>query len=192
MLSKIQNSLKITGADKIARRYFVINSFDGVLTVIGILTGIYASGQAGNPSIIIATVLGATVAIAISGISGVYISEKAEHEEYLKTLENAMLTKLRKTNFGKAAKRVPIIIAMIDSLSSAGAAALTLLPAFLALLGVFPQKYTIHAMFALSAMLLFLLGAFLGSLNKQNIILAGLKTIAAGFATAIIIHLIVG
>jgi len=38
---KILDTLKLSGAEKIARRYFVVNSFDGILTSIGIIMGIY-------------------------------------------------------------------------------------------------------------------------------------------------------
>jgi hypothetical protein len=35
--------LKITGSQVIARRYFIVNGFDGALTMLGLLVGFYVS-----------------------------------------------------------------------------------------------------------------------------------------------------
>ena len=51
---------KILALDTIARRYLVMNSFDGVLTIIGILIGAYSVGI-NDSRIIIAAGLGAGI-----------------------------------------------------------------------------------------------------------------------------------
>ncbi|GAJ22166.1 unnamed protein product, partial [marine sediment metagenome] len=40
-LEEIENYNKIVGIAEIARRYFAMNAFDGVLTTIGVLAGNY-------------------------------------------------------------------------------------------------------------------------------------------------------
>jgi len=83
-LLKVLKELK---NEEIARRYFVMNSFDGALTILGIIIAVYLSGQ-NNPGVIITSSLGASIAMAVSGIWGAYSIEKAERQRVLKELEN--------------------------------------------------------------------------------------------------------
>ncbi len=43
-LEEIKNYNQIAGIAEIARRYFAMNAFDGVLTTIGVLAGNYLAG----------------------------------------------------------------------------------------------------------------------------------------------------
>src|SRR3989344_2464096 len=43
-LSREYDYLKKAGVTRLARRYFVMNSFDGVLTTVGLLSGAYVGG----------------------------------------------------------------------------------------------------------------------------------------------------
>ncbi len=47
---------------KIARRYFVMNAFDGALTMLGILVGAYLSGNA-STTLVITAGIGASIAM---------------------------------------------------------------------------------------------------------------------------------
>ncbi len=95
MLKKLKTYNEITGFAQIARRYFVNNFYDGMLTILGILLGffIFLLHKPNEPilsSYVILTGLGTSISMLISGISGSYLSEKAEQKKGRKELERAM------------------------------------------------------------------------------------------------------
>ena len=69
--------LHITGTHGIVRRYFVVNGFDGALTMLGLIMGFLVSGPA-SLGVIISACLGAAIALGVSGVSSAYVSEVAE------------------------------------------------------------------------------------------------------------------
>ncbi|MBI4438839.1 hypothetical protein HY640_02820 [Candidatus Woesearchaeota archaeon] len=184
MLSTINAKLKvlkdynrIAKIDRIARRYFVMNAFDGVLAIMGILIGSYIVGS--HPKVVISTSIGAGIAMGVSGIWGAYLTERAERQREIRELERATLSKLSETKIGRAATAAVFIIAIIDGLAPFLSALIILLP-FL-LLSPFltvKQMYIYSAAIAFST--LFLLGAFLGRISKESMIKTGLIMILAG------------
>ncbi|MFX1273922.1 MAG: hypothetical protein ACFFAT_02660 [Promethearchaeota archaeon] len=99
-MSKIRKTIKtyneITNFSKIARRYFINNFYDGALTILGILLGFFVVVlHPANPTIDSALVIlpGISTAISmfISGISGSYLSERAEQKKSQDELNKAMV-----------------------------------------------------------------------------------------------------
>ena len=94
-MGKLKTYNEITGYAKIARRYFVNNFYDGILTVLGILLGFLVIILK-NPShtipsyFIILTGTGTSISMLFSGISGSYLSERAEQKKEQIELEHAM------------------------------------------------------------------------------------------------------
>ena len=78
---------KISNISNIARRVFANNSFDGILTIMGILLGAYYAGI-DSAMVIIKTGLGASIAMGVSGAWGAYYTEKAERKKKIHELEN--------------------------------------------------------------------------------------------------------
>ncbi len=96
MIKKIKTYAKISDFGSIARRYFVNNFYDGMLTVLGILLGffilIFKDGQQTVDShIVILTGLATSISMFMSGLSGSYISEKAEQKRLKADLDKAMV-----------------------------------------------------------------------------------------------------
>ena len=96
MFEKVKVYSKITNLWAIARRYFVNNFYDGMLTVLGILLGFFTvilkEGQFSvNTHLIILTGVGSSISMFISGITGSYLSEKAEQKKIKEELNRAML-----------------------------------------------------------------------------------------------------
>ena len=96
MIEKFRTYAKITDFVSIARRYFVNNFYDGMLTIIGILLGffilIFKDGQQSVDShIVLLTGLATSISMFMSGLSGSYISEKAEQKRLKSELEKAMV-----------------------------------------------------------------------------------------------------
>ena len=96
MFEKARTYSKITNLWAIARRYFVNNFYDGMLTVLGILLGFFIlilkEGQSSVAShLVILTGLGSSISMFFSGITGSYLSERAEQKKLKEELNQAML-----------------------------------------------------------------------------------------------------
>lgn len=96
MLEKIKLYAKITNLWAIGRRYFVNNFYDGMLTVLGILLGFFVLIlKEDQPSIeshlVILTGIGSSISMLISGLTGSYLSEKAEQKKIKEELNRAMV-----------------------------------------------------------------------------------------------------
>jgi len=96
MIEKVRTYAEITEFLSIARRYFVNNFYDGMLTILGILLGffilVFKEGQQSVEShIILLTGLATSISMLMSGLSGSYISEKAEQKRLKSELDKAMV-----------------------------------------------------------------------------------------------------
>ena len=60
--------LRITHSRDIMRRYFVVNGFDGALTMLGLIIGFLLSGSR-DLTIVVNVCLGAAIALGIFGIT---------------------------------------------------------------------------------------------------------------------------
>jgi F0F1-type ATP synthase membrane subunit c/vacuolar-type H+-ATPase subunit K len=105
--------LRITHTSDIVRRYFVVNGFDGALTMLGLIIGFLVSTPA-DLSLIINACLGAAIALGVSGVSSAYVSESAERKRALEKLEEAMISNLQESAHGEAARLAPIFIALVN------------------------------------------------------------------------------
>jgi predicted membrane protein (TIGR00267 family) len=174
----------------IARRYFVMNAFDGVLTIIGVLTGSYVA-HVESASVVITTGLATSIAMGISGLWGAYFTEAAERKRDLDELENHTLTDLSETRIGRASRVAGIIVALVDGLAPFLSALIALLPFFFsASLGDIYISYYLSLGIALLS--LFGLGAFLGMVSRGNFALWGLKMIVAGLLSIALGYLLGG
>lgn len=187
-LQQLREYDDIAEISEIARRYFAMNAFDGVLTIIGVLMGNYTAGV-GSPAIVISTGLSTCMAMGISGLWGAYLTESAERKRSLDILENHTLSDLSGTKIGRASRAAVIIVALVDGLAPFAAALLVLSPFFFStLLGEITTSYYVSLGVALAT--LFALGAFLGRVSKDSLILSGLKMIGAGLVAILLGHLL--
>ena len=186
---KIGEYMLVGRLGAIARRYFVMNAFDGALTMLGILTGAYLTGRQ-DVSLIIHAGFGASIAMAMSGMTGAYMTEKAERKKELQELEDAMLTDLNDSVYGRANRFAPLFTALIDGISPALAAVLILSPFILVDKGVVGFQEAFSTSMAVTVATLFLLGAYLARISRESALSYGLQMVAAGLATATIIFLV--
>jgi predicted membrane protein (TIGR00267 family) len=96
MLEKFRIYAKITNLWPIVRRYFVNNFYDGMLTVLGILLGFFVIIlKEGDPTVsshlVILTGVGTSISMFFSGLTGSYLSEKAEQKKVEEDLKKAMV-----------------------------------------------------------------------------------------------------
>lgn len=186
VFSGLIKDLRLVGSLRIVRRYFVINGFDGVIVTLGILFGFFLA-DVENIKAILAAGIGAAVALCISGISAVYLSEKAEKEKELKEMEKAMVKKLDKTKIGEASRMAPFATALVNGFSPLFFSIIILLPFLLGSLFETSINMLYYASFTLCAFSLFVLGLFIGKTTKENMLVYGIKTVAIGLITAAIL-----
>lgn len=169
---------EISEAGLIARRAFVNNSFDGVLTMTGVIMGSLVVGVE-DPKVVIVTGVSTATAIGISGGWGAYLAESAEREHAIEELQGVTLTDLRNSKIGKASRLGVKIVAAVDGLAPFASALLVVSPFFL--VPLLPDiAYAYYSSIALALLALFGLGIFLGKLSQRNMFLSGMKTVVAG------------
>jgi len=177
-LRELRDYGEVAEIGEIARRYFAMNAFDGILTIIGVLMG-NLSSRIEDARVVIATGLSTSVAMGISGLWGAYLTESAERKRSLEELENHTLTDLSNSRIGRAGRMAVVVVALIDGLSPFLASVIVLLPMiFSAWVGGTIEAYYVSLGVALVS--LFGLGAYLGTISKENLILAGAKMVFAG------------
>ena len=191
LLEQARFLLRITRTQDIMRRYFVVNGFDGALTMLGLIIGFLVSGTTGL-SVIINVCLGAAIALGVSGVSSAYVSEVAERKRALGILEDAMITDLRDSAHGEAARGVPLLIALVNGLAPLAISLLILIPLMAANAGFEFPLSPLYVAVAIALLLIFLLGVFLGSIAGVSWLRSGMRTLLVAIFTAALIYLFAG
>jgi predicted membrane protein (TIGR00267 family) len=188
-LNELKEYSDIASIGEIARRYFAMNAFDGVLTIIGVLMGNYTA-HVRDAGIVIVTGFSTSMAIGISGLWGAYLTESAERKRELDDLESRTLTDLSETKIGRASRAAVVVVALVDGLAPFLAALVVLLPFFFSgLLADIVLSYYVSLGMAL--VVLFALGVFLGKVSKENLVISGLKMIGAGVVSILLSYVLV-
>jgi predicted membrane protein (TIGR00267 family) len=190
LLSQARFLLEISRTHGIIRRYFVVNGFDGALTMLGLIMGFLVSPLV-ELRVVIGSCLGAAIALGVSGVSSAYISEAAERRRELLKLEDAMVSDLRESAHGQAARWVPLFIALVNGSSPLFISLLILLPLWLANAGVPLPIPPLYLAIAIAFLLIFLLGVFLGRISETHWLRSGLQTLLIAILTAALIYLVV-
>lgn len=191
LLSQIKFLLRITRSHDIVRRYFVVNGFDGALTMLGLIIGFIFS-TAIELSVVINACLAAAIALGVSGMSSAYVSEYAERQRALGKLEDAMMSDLHDTAHGEAARGVPLLIALVNGLAPFVISLIILIPLFLANNGFVLPVSPLYIAIVIALLLIFFLGVFLGQVAGISWLRSGIQTLAVAIVTSGLIYLFVG
>lgn len=191
LLQQTKLLLRITSSRGIIRRYFVVNGFDGALTMLGLIIGFLVSSPA-ELSLLINACLGAAIALGVSGVSSAYISESAERKRALGKLEDAMISNLQKSAHGEAARVAPVLVALVNGSAPLIISLLILTPLLLANAGILLPLPPLHAAIIVALLLVFLLGVFLGRIAGVSWLRSGIQTLLVAIVTAALIYLFAG
>ena len=191
LISQVRLLLRITHTHDIVRRYFVVNGFDGALTMLGLIIGFLVSGPV-DTGLIINACLGAAIALGMSGLSSAYISEFAERKLALLKLEEAMGSDLQESVHGEAARWMPLLIALVNGLAPFVISLLILIPLWLSNAGVGLPVPPLYASILVALLLVFLLGVFLGRIAGISWLRSGIQTLLVAMLTATLIYLFTG
>ncbi len=185
-LSTLREYIRLTEAGEILRRYLLINSFDGAMATLGVISGLRMSGSADTWTVLI-TCINSSIAMGISGFAGTFLVEKAERERELTDMERELFMDLDDSILGKASRAVTILSAFVDSLSPLMSSLIILLPYITAPFLGLPMEYCFLSSFVLAVVLLFVLGYYLGKIsNRGKILQYALITTSAGLLVGLI------
>ncbi len=178
---------ELTGVFAISRRYFVIGAFDGALTVLGLILG--ATGYSDSPSLILAAGFATSVALAVSSTFGAFEAESVEQDLAHDEIQSAMLRKVGGDKV--AAHRFAKVVSSLVHGVAPLVAGLLPLASFLLVPSVLTFREAIVAAAGTTLVFLFVLGAYLGTLTKRNVVMAGVRLVTVAMATAAL-SLIIG
>jgi len=194
---QIMRALELTQGVEIARRYLAMNAFDGALTMLGLILGGLITINPALPveaslqfNAILLAAAGTSIAMAISGFSGSYLTESAERDREVDEIGRAMLSDMSDSMYAKATKTTSLVVALVDGASPAIAAFLIIIPLFFVPGGHLTYQMAFYIAIVICLALLFALGLFLGAVSKKNMWSYGAKTLFAGIMTAILMFLI--
>src|SRR5882762_3785368 len=176
---------EITNVGPIIRRYFVIGAFDGALTVLGIIIGASAFGTLEeHKALVLSASFGAAIALAVSSAVGAYEAERVEKKLDIRTIERAMLARLSEEH-REAFQFAAILSAIVHGVAPLIAGLLPIIP----FIFLDARTATVAAV-AITLVILFVLGVYLGNLVRERVLVTGLRFAAAGVGTAVLLWLL--
>jgi predicted membrane protein (TIGR00267 family) len=176
---------RISDVAPITRRYFIMNAFDGALTMLGVVIGAHVSGVL-HPITIISAGLAGSIAMGVSGVSGAYMTEKAERTKKLKGLEKAMLKDMKNGLHSRSHRFAAIFAAVVDGVSPAIAAMLVISPFFMVNFEIISSELAFFSSITITLLVLLLLGVYLAKISDESMIKYGIQMLLVGLITAFI------
>ena len=173
----LQHYHRLSEVGSIIRRYFALNAFDGVLTTLGVLMGALLAGVEESGTIV-TLVLTTAVGMSVSGFYGSYLVERAERGRALRELEGSTLSSLEDTEISAASTYAAVAVATVDGASPFIASALCTIPFFFG--GALDVRMEYYLALGIAFLQMFLLGAFLGYVSRERLVLAGIRFMMAG------------
>jgi len=170
---------------EIIRRYVIINTFDGALTILGIIAASWFAGIT-DPQFLILPSLGAGIAMCVSGVWGAYAAESAELKREIKALEKHLVRSLTNTHIQRENQKIAMIVGAVDGLAPLLATLLIIIPFFFARAQVLSIGVAYGLSLTLTMIVLLLLGAFAGYVARESRIKHALRMLVAGGVLAII------
>ena len=183
-MSSLESLLEGEEVRSISRRYFISNGFDGTLTAIGVVVGAYLSGVSDGITVVMIG-LGAAIGLGTSGVWSVWEIERAEKQADLLRIEEAMLTDLGETELKERQRSARVVNAVASGIGPIIGILLPLGP-FLAHDVLFTLLEATIVAVGIGVTVLFVFGAYLGSISKQNWIVAGIRMGLAGLVVAVL------
>ena len=183
---RIRDTSEITDLASTSRRYFVLGAFDGTLIVLGVVLGAYAAGVASeHMEIILFAGLSAAVALSVSSAVGAYEAERVEKLLSRASIDRALLTDVSEEQ-AEVFRFATLLSALVHAAAPLIAATVPLLPFV-----IIPDLgMAVLTSVVMTLSVLFILGAYLGSLVKERVFMTGMRFVLAGLATAVLLFAI--
>ena len=185
MECRIKKYIKVLVEHEIVRRYIIINSFDGALTILGIIMAVFIGGFH-DPKLIILPSVGASIAMCVSGIWGSYAAERAEIRKKIRQIETHLMHDLTGTEFSRKREEMAWIIGVIDGIIPLILAIVLILPFFFVVPGMITISVAYYISLSLIGLNLFVLGLFAGKIAQENMLKQGFIMLLAGVVIGVI------
>lgn len=166
----------------ISRRYFISNGFDGTLTSVGVAMGSFLSGVPDGVTVF-KIGMGAAIGLGTSGVWSVWEIERAEKRAEIQDLEAKLLTDLENTRVVDRKRAGRLINALMSGLGPVLAVLLTMSP-FLLEPAVLSMLTATVLSVGVGVAILFLMGAYMGSVADLNWWVSGARMAVAGLFAA--------
>ena len=189
MKKHIRNYLKVLVEHEIVRRYIIINSFDGALTILGIIMAVFIGGFH-DPKLIILPSVGARISMCVSGIWGSYAAERAEIRKKIRQMETHLMHDLTGTEFSRKREEMAWIIGVVDGTIPLILAIILILPFFFVVPGMITISVAYYISLSLIGLNLFVIGLFAGKIAQENMFKQGFIMLLAGVMIGIIFYLL--
>ncbi|RLE75588.1 MAG: hypothetical protein DRZ80_02550 [Thermoprotei archaeon] len=183
-LDRIRLYVKISEVSEVARRYFVMNAFDGAMTMLGVVIGSFSVGIK-DPRLILSVSISASLAMGVSGFVGAFITERAERVRRVKELERAMLTNLNGSIIYKASLFATFLSAVVDGGSPALVSLVSSIPFILAIFGFIDMLSSYIGSIVIVLTILMLLGVYLGKISRENSLKYGVIMLISGIIVSL-------
>jgi predicted membrane protein (TIGR00267 family) len=184
-MNKVREFFRILVEHEIVRRYIIINTFDGALTILGIVVAVIMSGLF-DPKLVIIPSIGASVAMCVSGIWGSYAAERVEIRNKIRSIEAHLMQSLNNTEFSRKREKMALIIGLVDGIIPLIIALVLIMPFFFVNPGILSMSMAYYTSLVLIAINLFVLGAFAGQIAKESMIKHGFIMLLAGVLIGVI------
>lgn len=188
---RIKMYMDISNVIEIGRRYFVMNAFDGALTMLGFVIGTYVSGNL-DARLIISAGIGASLAMGLSGFAGAYITEKAERAHTLRKIEEDLMEPIGDSITAEASTFASLVAAFIDGVSPALAALVSIIPFAFSLFNLLPVLIAFYIAVSSNLILIFALGVYLSRISKERWWVYGIVMALVGLITVFLTMLLTG
>ena len=175
--------------NEIVRRYVVMNSFDGALTMLGIILANFFAGTT-NAQLVLLPSIGAAIALCISGVWGAYTAELSEVKRSIKELEQHMMRKMHNTHYARKERIMAYTIAIVNGLVPLFVAFILITPFFFVKTGILTTARAYYWSLGAVMAALFGFGMFAGKTAKENLYLHGVKMLFAGVVISAIFYLL--
>ncbi|MCE4603475.1 MAG: hypothetical protein F7B20_00720 [Aeropyrum sp.] len=170
----------------VARRMFVTNGFDGLLAAIGVNVGGFR-GEV-DPLFMVLSIMGGALSMGIlSGVVGVYLSERAERLKEVARLERKVARSLRGSIYWRAANFIPLYIALWSGVGILAFPFLTVTPYIAAMYGLVSVGWAFWASIAIALALSAGLGYYLGVVSGESRLLYTVRGLALSVAAILLV-----
>ncbi|PLW68255.1 hypothetical protein [Pseudohalioglobus lutimaris] len=190
-LRRINRLLSVSDSHGILRRYLVVNGFDGALAMLGLIIGFLVSEPA-ELDMVTNACLATAIALGMSGVSSAYVSEVAERKRELGRLEDSMISDLGESAHGRAARWVPVLVAVVNGGAPLVISLLIILPLWLVQAGFSLPVAPLYLAGAVAGLMICVLGMLLGRIADVSWVRSGLQTLLVAAVTVALIYLLTG
>lgn len=172
----------------VARRMFVTNGFDGLLAALGVNVGGFRPTI--DPLFMILSIMGGALSMGIlSGVIGVYLSERAERSKEIAKLEKKVARSLKGSIYWRSARIIPFYIALWSGVGVLAFPTLTVIPYAIAVYGIIGLQTAYYLSLAIAIALSGGLGYYLGVVSGENKIIYTARGLGLSMAAILIVSI---